>query len=209
MHELRPGVWHWQSRHPDWDEEQWWPELVSSYAIDLEGAFLLFDPLGVPAEMLDRATAVLLTAPWHERDASRLGLPVHTPAPDTWRDWVVKFGVDPDRVRGMESDDLTWLRARGEGHFHPPGAWPFGITAYPGREDNDLILWLPTISAIVAGDSLSDFGDGLDVHLGGRTHVTRDDVAGRLQMLLDLPIELVLPTHGLPTDHETLSRILT
>jgi hypothetical protein len=21
MHELRPGVWHWQSPHPDWNEE--------------------------------------------------------------------------------------------------------------------------------------------------------------------------------------------
>ena len=47
--------------------------------------------------------------------------------------------------------------------FHGPGAWPFGITAYAGREDNDLILWLPSIDAIVTGDSLSDFGDGLDI----------------------------------------------
>ena len=26
--------------------------------------------------------------------------------------------------------------------------------------DNDLVLWLPSINAIVTGDSLSDFGDG-------------------------------------------------
>jgi hypothetical protein len=45
----------------------------------------------------------------------------------------------------MESEDLAWLRA-GE-----------------GGENNDLILWLPAINAIVTGDSLSDFGDGLDV----------------------------------------------
>jgi len=50
-------------------------------------------------------------------------------------------------VRGMESDDLAWLRAGdGEGHFHGPGAWPFGIHAYAGREDNDLVLWLPSIT---------------------------------------------------------------
>jgi len=69
MRELRPGVWHRQSPHPDWDEEQWRPELVSSYAIDLGDDFVLFDPLSVPAELGGPATAVVLTAPYHERDA--------------------------------------------------------------------------------------------------------------------------------------------
>ena len=210
MRELRPGVWHWQSPHPDWDEEQSWPEPVSSYAIELGDDFLLFDPLSVPDELRERATAVVLTAPYHERDARRLGLPVHTPPADTWQDWVEKFGVDPDRVRGMESEDLAWLRAgEGEGHFHGPGAWPFGINAYAGREDNDLILWLPSIGAIVTGDSLSDFGDGLDIQLGGRKHVTRGDVIQRLRPLLDLPVELVLPAHGEPADRAALERVLS
>jgi hypothetical protein len=150
VRELRPGVWHWRSPHPDWDEQQWWPELVSSYGIEIGDDFLLFDPLCVPDELRERATAVILTAPYHERDARQLGLPVYTPPADTWLDWVEKFGVDPDRVRGMESDDLAWLRAgEGEGHFHGPGSWPFGISAYAGREDNDLVLWLPWINAIV------------------------------------------------------------
>jgi len=210
MRELRPGVWHWQSPHPDWNEEQWWPELVSSYGIALGDDFLLFDPLSVPDELRERATAVVLTAPYHERDARRFSLPVHTPPADTWEDWVEKFGVDPDRVRGMESEDLAWLRAgEGEGHFHGPGAWPFGINAYAGREDNDLILWLPSINAIVTGDSLSDFGDGLDIQLGGRKHVTRDDVVRGLRPLLDLPVELVLPAHGEPTDRAALERVLS
>jgi hypothetical protein len=135
---------------------------------------------------------------------------VHTPPADTWEDWVEKFGVDPDRVRGMESEDLAWLRAgEGEGRFHGPGSWPFGITAYAGREDNDLVLWLPSIKAIVAGDSLSDFGGGLDIQLGGRKHVTRDAVVGRLRPLLDLPVELVLPAHGKPADGAALERVLS
>ncbi|HVC31679.1 MAG TPA: hypothetical protein VND24_10865, partial [Steroidobacteraceae bacterium] len=113
-------------------------------------------------------------------------------------------------VRGMESEDLAWLRAgEGEGHFHRPGPWPFDITAYAGREDNDLILLLPSINAIVTGDSLSDFGDGLDIQLGGRKHVTRDDVIRRLRPLLDLPVELVLPAHGDPTDRAALERVLS
>ena len=72
-----------------------------------------------------------------------------------------------------------------------------------------LILWLPPINAIVTGDSLSDFGDGLDIQLGGRKHVTRDDVVQRLRPLLDLPIELVLPAHGEPTDRSALERVLS
>ena len=209
MRELRPGLWHWQSPHPQWTEEKWWPELVSSYAIALGGEFVLFDPLAVPNELRERATAVVLTAPYHDRDARGLGLPVHTPPADTWEDWVEKFGVDPDQVRGMESDDLAWLRAgEAEGSFHGPGEWPFGIHAYPGREDNDLILWLPSVGAIVTGDSLSDFGEGLAIQLGGRKHVARDEVAQRLRPLLDLPIKLVLPSHGEPTDRTGLERAL-
>src|SRR6185503_13869809 len=76
MRELRPGVWHWQSPHPDWVEnEDWWPELVSSYAVELGDDFVLFDPLAVPDELRERATSVVLTAPYHERDARSLGLP--------------------------------------------------------------------------------------------------------------------------------------
>ena len=171
---------------------------------------LLFDPLSVPEDLRERATAVVLTAPYHERDARRLGLPIHTPPADTWEDWVEKFGVDPDRVRGMESEDLAWLRAgEGEGQFHGPGPWPFGITAYAGREANDLILWLPSARAIVTGDSLSDFGDGLDVQLGGRKHVTREDVIRALRPLLDLSVEIVLPAHGEPADRTALERLLS
>jgi hypothetical protein len=209
MHELQPGLWHWQAPHPDWDEERSWGREVSSYAIQLGDDLVLFDPLAVPDELRERATAVVLTAPYHERGARGLGLPVHTPPADTWEDWVEKFGVDPEQVRGMESEDLAWLRAgEGEGAFHDPGPWPFGIEAYAGREGNDLIFWLPSVNAIVAGDSLSDFGQGLDIQLGGRKHVTRADVVERLQPLLELPIELVLPAHGAPTDRAALERVL-
>src|ERR1700751_2363495 len=145
MREVRPGIWHWKSPHPDWDEEQWWPELVSSYAIELGDDLVLFDPLSVPAEPRERATAVVLTAPYHERDARSLGLPVHTPPADTWQDWGEKFGIDPEKVRG---------------------------------------------------DPVPGFGEGLDIPLGARKHVTRTDVVQRLRPLLDLPVELVLPAHG-------------
>jgi hypothetical protein len=58
-------------------------------------------------------------------------------------------------------------------------------------------------------DSLSDFGEGLDIQLGGRKHVTRDDVVERLRPLLDLPVQVVLPTHGTPTDRAELGLVLS
>jgi hypothetical protein len=44
---------------------------------------------------------------------------------------------------------------------------------------------VPSINAIVTGDSRSDFGNGLDIQLGGRKHVTRDDVVLTLRPLVD------------------------
>ena len=58
MREVRPGVWHWQSPHPGWSKEEWWPEDVSSYGIQVGDEFLLFDPLSVPDELREGATAV-------------------------------------------------------------------------------------------------------------------------------------------------------
>ena len=45
MRELRPGLWHWQTPHPDWTPGERWPREVSSYAIDDGERLLLFDPL--------------------------------------------------------------------------------------------------------------------------------------------------------------------
>ena len=60
-----------------------------------------------------------------------------------------------------------------------------------------------------AGDSLSDFGDGLDIWIADRKHLTRDDLVQRLRPLLDLPVELVLPAHGEPTGRTALERVLS
>ena len=72
MRELTAGLWHWQAPHPDWRSSEPWDQNVSSYAIDDGERLLLFDPLGVPSEIeersSDRDTAIVLTAPWHERE---------------------------------------------------------------------------------------------------------------------------------------------
>ena len=99
-------------------------------------------------------------------------------------------------------------RAKPKAISTAPGSGRSASRRTPVARTTTLILWLPSLGAIVSGDSLSDFGEGLGIQLGGRKHVTREDVAQRLRPLLELPIELVLPAHGEPTDRAALERAL-
>ena len=173
MRELQAGLWHWQARHPEWTPGAPWGPEVSSHAIDDGARLLLFDPLAVPSEILelaaDREPVVVLTAPWHERETQslveRLRAPVFTPPPDTQDDLVRKYGVTPEQAAGG-SPDVAWLLAGdgGEAHFYSAGdRLPLGIEAFPGWEHNDLVLWIESRGAVVAGDTLVDFGRGLEI----------------------------------------------
>jgi hypothetical protein len=221
LRELRPGLWHWQAPHPGWTQDQWWPQEVSSYAYDDGQRLLLFDPLAVPEDVLARAaereSAIVLTAPWHERDANslveRLGAPVYTPPPDTADDLIRKYGLDPEQIPdGWRSDDVAWLVVEGQGEAHlflAGDRLPIGVAAHPGRSHNDVVLWLEGVRAIVTGDSLVDFGRGFEVPEEVVEHgSTREQVVEELRPLLELPVELVLPAHGAPTDRAALERAL-
>ena len=217
MRQLRPGLWHWTAPHPEWTPDEPWPQDVSSYAIADGVRLLLIDPQTVPAELLgiakDREPVILLTVPWHERDTrqlvERLGAAVHTPRPDTADDLVRKFGITPEQADGG-SPDLVWL-FDGEGDAHPFAAGdrlPFGVDAFAGKEPNDLVLWVERLGALVFGDTLVDFGNGLEINPYLRGGVTRADVVDRLRPLLDRPVELVLPTHGEPRDRAAFEAAL-
>jgi hypothetical protein len=154
VRELSPGLWHWQAPHPDWRASEPWDRNVSSYAIDDGDRLLLFDPIAPPTELAElapgRETAVVLTAPWHERDTR------------------------------------------------------------PGREQNDLVLWIESHRAVISGDTLADFGEGLEINPRWlREAVTREQVVEGLRPLLALPVEHVLATHGGPTDRAALERALS
>lgn len=218
MHELQAGLWHWQAPHPDWTPGEPWPQQVSSYAADDGARLLLFDPLSVPDELLElaaeREPVVVLTAPWHERDTQslveRLGVPVYAPPPDTAADLMQKFGITAEQA-GDGSPDLAWLRAGDAGEWHSYAAGdrlPLGIEAFPGREHNDMVLWIEARNAVLCGDTLVDFGDGFEIASWLRAGVTREQVVDGLRPLLGLPVEVVLPAHGAPTDGAALERAL-
>ena len=219
MRELRTGLWHWKAPHPDWESSEPWDRMVSSYAIDDGERLLLFDPLAPPEELGElaagRETAIVLTAPWHERDTrnlvKRLDAPVYAPPPDTQADLMRKYGVTAEQAGGG-SPDLAWLLAgeAGEGHFYAAGdRLPVGVEAFQGREHNDLVLWIEARRVVVAGDSLVDFGKGLEINEWLREDVTREQVADGMRPLLELPVDLVLPAHGAPTDRAALEHALS
>jgi glyoxylase-like metal-dependent hydrolase (beta-lactamase superfamily II) len=186
MREVATGVWHWRAAHPEWNAHWTTDRMVSSYAVDTGEDVLLFDPLDVPAEILERASAVVLTCPWHRRGAPDLGLPIYVPPPDP---------PDPDPVRGEV--------------FRGGDTLPVGVRAFEGFEPNDLVLYVESRRAVVVGDTLVDRGDGLVVHPEWPVEaVTAADVILRLRPLLDLPIDVVLPTHADPTDRAALERAL-
>ena len=84
------------------------------------------------------------------------------------------------------------------------------MEAYPGREGQlDLVLWSERIRAVIAGDTLVDLGNGLEIAAGWLPDgVTVEQVAAGLRPLLDKPVEIVLPTHGEPADRAALERAL-
>lgn len=182
---LPDGVHHWTATHPEWEGP------VSSYAVDDGRRLLLFDPLAVPPEVEalfgEREVITVLTCPWHERDAAKLGFPVWAPPPDRPEDQLVPAT-----------------------RFHPGDELPFGVVAYPGREDPlDLVLWVESARAVVPGDTLIDLGEGLAIPEKWLPDgVTVGEVAAKLRPLLDKPIDVVLPTHGEPTDRTALEQAL-
>jgi glyoxylase-like metal-dependent hydrolase (beta-lactamase superfamily II) len=220
VRELTPGLWHWTAPHPEWRESEPWDQNVSSYALDDGELLVLFDPIAPLPELdrlaADREVVVALTNPWHERGTQglveQLGVPVYTPLPDSAQYLMETFGISAEQA-GDGSPDLFWLLEEGKGEarvFTAGDRLPAGVEAFPGHKPNDTMLWIESRRAVVSGDTLVDFGRGLELNsrwleIQG---ITREEVVERLRPLLDLPVEHVLATHGGPTDRAALERAL-
>jgi hypothetical protein len=202
VRELASGLWWWEARHPEWTAEDdaadrdWGPD-VSSYALDDGERLLLIDPTTPPEPILERAgeraTIIVLTNAWHERDARglarRLDAQVYAPPPD-------------DDGRGIRMPAQV---------FEAGDRLPFGVEAFPGREPPfDVLLWIESHGAVAIGDTLIDRGEGIEIVESWLAEgVTREQVVEGLRPLLEREIEHVLPTHGPPTDKPALERALS
>jgi glyoxylase-like metal-dependent hydrolase (beta-lactamase superfamily II) len=190
------------------------------YAIDDGEQLLLFDPVAIPSEVeglaAGRETAIVLTNPWHERDTrslvERLGAAVFVAPPDTEEDLVQMYGLSREQASGG-SPDVAWLKAEDEfeGDWISAGdRLSVGVEVLPGMLWNDLLLWLESRGALVAGDTFVDRGQGLELPADWlRPGMTRERVLEALRPVLELPVELVLPAHGAPTDRAALERALS
>jgi hypothetical protein len=89
---------------------------------------------------------------------------------------------------------------------------PKDVTAQPAFFPGERTLWIPAQNALIAGDSLPNGGAIPDAWLKSEwAKGTREDYNDKLRPLLDLPIELLLPTHGDPVlddAHQALKRAL-
>ena len=188
MQELRPGLWTWTAAHPDWTEDEGgpdgWGRDVRSYAHDSGGCLALIDPLEPPSlvEGLieSQDVAVLLTMYMHKRSAAqcieRFGATVYAPNERLEKIPLAAHGYDV-------GDEL-----------------PGGVVAQRGGYPFELVLWIPAQGAIVAADTLLGGEHGLRVQPDSwfDKGQTRERLRASLRPLLELPIELILVTHGDP-----------
>jgi hypothetical protein len=184
--ELAPGLHRWTARHPDADPDpkpgspaDWGPD-VGCVAYEAPDALVLVDPL-VPDERPDlrdaldalvrrhgRRVAILTTLQFHRRSREEL---------------AARYDATTSRARNSLPEGVETVQIAGAG---------------------ETMVWLPEPRALVPGDRLLG-ADGGGLRLcpdswlrylpsGMRTPALRE----ALRPLLDLPVELVLVSHGEP-----------
>jgi hypothetical protein len=179
--EIRPGLYRWTPSHPAYepdpepDSPADWPEQVGCVAYEAPDALVLVDPL-VPDDLwaaLDRLAkgrrvAVLTTIGFHRRSREAV---------------VERYGASTSRAK----QNL-----------------PHGVETIPIRGAGETMVWIPEHAALVPGDRILGGRDG-GLRLCPeswlrylQSGMTREELRKALLPLLELPIELVLVSHGEP-----------
>jgi hypothetical protein len=179
--ELRPGLYRWTAPHPAYepdpepDSPADWPEQVGCVAYEAPDALVLIDPL-VPDPLwpaLDRLAegrrvAVLNTIGFHRRS----------------RDAVAeRYGASTSRAKKT---------------------LPEGVETIPIPRAGETMIWISDHAALVPGDRILGGPNGglrvcPDSWLRYLTSgITGEELRDALRPLLQLPIELVLVSHGEP-----------
>lgn len=187
--ELAPGLRCWSAHHEEWRKE------VASFAVLREGEAVLIDPLLEEAqwpaleEMLaGRRVHVLPTTHWHVRSAAEVAA----------------------RIRGTR----VWAHSRNRAAvarrapvtdvFRLGDPLPAGLVALAARPRSEVLLWEPRSRALIAGDALLGDGErGEGLHTCPASWLPSssplEELRATLRPLLDLPLEMVLTSHGTPT----------
>lgn len=179
MQGLARGLWRWEAPHPGWeppkekDDPADWPELVGSVAYEAGDALVLVDPL-VPEDG------------WAAVDELARGRAVRVLTTVLWhrrsRDAVVA------RYGGVASNARATL--------------PDGVELISIEGAREQMVWIPEHGALVPGDRL--LGDGNPLRLCPDSWLryiegfTREQLRTALRPLLDLPVRMILVSHGAP-----------
>jgi hypothetical protein len=176
LQNLAPGLWRWTAPHPEWEEPQEedspadWPRDVGCVAYGTPGTLVLIDPLvdGDHAQLDELAQG---------------------------KDAVAILTTLPFHKRSSEE-----LAKRYDAASTPPE----GVEALPIDGAGETMFWIAEHRALVPGDRvLGDRPPGLrlcpDSWLRYLNGYTRDDLRLALRrQLLDLPVDMVLVSHGSP-----------
>ena len=178
--ELAPGLHRWTAAHPAWEAGAEpespgdWPEQVGCVAYEAPAALVLIDPL---------------VADWAPLDAlvERHGKPVVVLT-------TMRFH-HRSRAEVAERYGATLVS-----HAEPP---PEGLRRIPVDGGDETMVWIEAPRALVPGDRLIADGGGLRMcpaswlrYLPGPPGL--DELREGLRPLLELPVELVLVSHGEP-----------
>jgi hypothetical protein len=197
VRELRPGLWRWTAEHPDWDHDERWGPAVGSVYAELPGAIVVVDPL-VPTDEEAAFWEAL------DRDVERAGTPVHVLLTVHWHERSVEAV--------LERYGATLWRPEETGEL------PAGVEAVvvEGADWKEAAFFVRPFEALVVGDLLIGSGGGIELPLtwfpvAEQEWVRKELKADLRSRLLDLPVELVLVSHGEPVlenGHEALERAL-
>jgi hypothetical protein len=186
LRELRPGLYRWTARHPDAEADpqagslaDWGPD-VGSVAYAGRDALLLVDPL-VPSDRSDlqeeldelvrrhgRPVVILTTLQFHRRTREEL---------------VARYGASTSRAKKALPEGVETIQVRGAG---------------------ETMVWLPERAALIPGDRLLG-GERGGLRLCPESwlrylpsKMTQTQLRKALGPLLELPVEMVLVSHGEP-----------
>src|SRR5947207_11538468 len=197
LRDVAPGLWIWRLEHPAWTPEKDWRPEVTSICVASGGEVAVLDPLAPPDDAeeiwarLDAhpPTLVVVLKPDHVRHVDlfvrRYGARAFGPAL-FWRDDIPETELEPIEPGSELPGDLVAL--------------------HDGRGRNETPLWLPEHRALVFADALTAPGGELRVWA---TPWHEERVLPALRALLELPVELVIVSHGEPVhDRAAFERAL-
>jgi glyoxylase-like metal-dependent hydrolase (beta-lactamase superfamily II) len=188
MREIAPGLRYWTAPHPAWNGATDWPELVGCVYYKAADAVVLIDPLlprgseeALLAELdrdvarVGQPVAVLLTAPWHKRDAAMI---------------ADRYGT------------TVWAHRAAQGRLPfkaQAGPLPDGVETFTaaGVSEGDVVFYLRPHRALVVAEVFMGIEGALRVC---PSPVLEDRAAFEqsLHALLRWPIDHVLVAHGEP-----------